>query len=174
MLTELDFSVGRDAMREKPRNPLIIVATFVSRIPNLGGLCRTAEIFNAECLVVSSLKVKSDPEFLATAVTADRWMPMAEVGEHDLRNYLESKKADGYCLVGIEQATRSVSLETFKFPRKCVVLLGKEREGVPADFLPLLDHILEIPQLGLIRSLNVHVSGALTIWEYTRQTLLDS
>jgi tRNA G18 (ribose-2'-O)-methylase SpoU len=42
---------------------------------------------------------------------------------------------------------------------------------MPHEYLPILDHILEIPQFGVIRSLNVHVSGALTIWEYTRQLL---
>lgn len=28
---------------------------------------------------------------------------------------------------------------------------------------------MEIPQLGLIRSLNVHVSGAIAVYEYSRQ-----
>ena len=28
---------------------------------------------------------------------------------------------------------------------------------------------MEIPQLGVVRSLNVHVSGAIAIWEFTRQ-----
>ena len=44
-----------------------------------------------------------------------------------------------------------------------------EREGIPAQLLSLLDDCVEIPQLGIIRSLNVHVSGALLVWEYTQQ-----
>ena len=35
----------------------------------------------------------------------------------------------------------------------------------------MLDVCVEIPQQGVIRSLNVHVSAALLIWEYTRQHL---
>jgi len=35
-----------------------------------------------------------------------------------------------------------------------------------------VDVCVEIPQLGLIRSLNVHVTGALMIWAYTQQKLL--
>lgn len=35
----------------------------------------------------------------------------------------------------------------------------------------MLDVCVEIPQQGVIRSLNVHVSAALLIWEYTRQQL---
>ena len=39
------------------------------------------------------------------------------------------------------------------------------------DVLQSLDVCVEIPQLGIIRSLNVHVCGALIVWEYTRQLL---
>ena len=39
---------------------------------------------------------------------------------------------------------------------------------LPVLFLQV-DVCVEIPQLGVVRSLNVHVSGALAVWEYTRQ-----
>lgn len=35
-----------------------------------------------------------------------------------------------------------------------------------------LDMCVEIPQFGVIRSLNVHVSASLLLWEYTRQRVL--
>lgn len=53
-----------------------------------------------------------------------------------------------------------------------VLLLGKEKEGIPVQFLHTVDQCIEIPQFGIIRSLNVHVSGAIAIWEFTRQTRL--
>jgi len=52
---------------------------------------------------------------------------------------------------------------------RCVLLLGEEQRGIPADFIHLLDECVEIPQLGIVRSLNVHVSASICIWEYTRQ-----
>ncbi|KAJ3041776.1 Tar (HIV-1) RNA binding protein 1 [Rhizophlyctis rosea] len=171
METDIDLSREREDRHKKRRNPLIVVASLISKAPNLGGLCRTCEIFNAELLVLGSLKVTEDPGFTGLAVTADRWMPMQEVREPDLEEYLLEKKTEGYALLGIEQATRSVSLETFTFPEKCLLLLGKEKEGIPVHLLPLLDHVLEIPQFGIIRSLNVHVSGALIVWEYTKQRI---
>lgn len=51
---------------------------------------------------------------------------------------------------------------------------SNEREGIPANLLQMLDVCVEIPQQGVIRSLNVHVSAALLIWEYTRQHLGSS
>jgi tRNA G18 (ribose-2'-O)-methylase SpoU len=170
MQTDLDFSSDR-LRPQLDRNPLIVVATLVSKIPNLGGLCRTCETFNAELLVVNNLRVKNDPNFLATCVSAEKWMPMHQVREPELEEYLLLKKSQGYALIGIEQATNSTSLEKVEFPVKSLLLLGKEKEGIPTYLLPLMDFIIEIPQFGLIRSLNVHVSGSLIIWEYIKSLI---
>ena len=37
------------------------------------------------------------------------------------------------------------------------------------EVLHLMDECVEAPQYGVIRSLNVHVAGAIAIWEYTKQ-----
>jgi tRNA C32,U32 (ribose-2'-O)-methylase TrmJ len=52
-----------------------------------------------------------------------------------------------------------------------VLVLGREKEGIPPEIIALLDATVEIPQLGVIRSLNVHVSGAIAMYEYTKQRL---
>ena len=49
---------------------------------------------------------------------------------------------------------------------------SNEREGIPAELIQLMDDCIEIPQFGTIRSLNVHVSASLLVWEYTRQHLV--
>lgn len=90
----------------------------------------------------------------------------------DLLPWLRRQKDLGYYIVGLEQTSSSVSLSKFEFPdRPTVLLLGKEKEGIPVEFLQAVDQCLEIPQLGVIRSLNVHVSGAIAIWEHTRQKI---
>ena len=37
--------------------------------------------------------------------------------------------------------------------------------------LAQVDDCVEIPQSGLVRSFNVHVTGALVLWEAVRQSL---
>lgn len=90
-----------------------------------------------------------------------------------LPQWLSRKRDDGYKIVGLEQTASSVSIEDYTFPEKIVLLLGKEKEGIPVHLLQLVDQCIEIPQLGIIRSLNVHVSGAICIWEYSKQLLLS-
>lgn len=41
----------------RPHQPLILMAALVDKLPNLGGLARTAEIFGAEALVLSDMRV---------------------------------------------------------------------------------------------------------------------
>ena len=78
-------------------------------------------------------------------------------------------KQEGYTLLGAEQTSDSKSLATFEFPKRSLILLGEEKHGIPAQYIPLLDECIEVPQLGVIRSLNVHVTGSIFIWEYTKR-----
>ncbi|KAI7902965.1 uncharacterized protein BX663DRAFT_551827 [Cokeromyces recurvatus] len=173
MMLETDMDMTKSLVKKnsRRRNDLIVVASLIDRLPNLAGLCRTCEIFNASQLVVPTLKIKQDPGFTSISVASEKWMPMVEVGPNDVAAFLAAKKDEGYTLCGLEQTTTSVRLDdpNFEFPEKCILLLGKEREGVPADLLQMLDITIEIPQYGITRSLNVHVSGAICIYEYTKQ-----
>lgn len=153
---------------------LIVVATLVDKAANLGGLCRSCEAFGVRELVVSSLAVLQDQTFTSLALTAQRWLPIKEVRREDLLTYLRARQAEGYMLVGAEQTAQSISLEDFTFPDRTVVVLGNERAGVPCEVLQVLQASVQIPQSGTVRSLNVHVSGALFVWEYTRQILTRS
>ncbi|MPC11257.1 putative methyltransferase TARBP1 [Portunus trituberculatus] len=156
---------------EGRRGGLIVVASLVDKAANLGGLCRTCEAFGVRELVVASRAILQDHTFTSLSLTAHRWLPITEVRREDLLPYLKTKQGEGYTLVGAEQTAQSVSLEDFKFPELTVVVLGNERAGVPCEVLQVLQTSVQIPQNGIVRSLNVHVSGALFVWEYTRQLL---
>ncbi|XP_019507342.1 PREDICTED: probable methyltransferase TARBP1 [Hipposideros armiger] len=162
----------RAAKLGKSMSRLIVVASLIDKPTNLGGLCRTCEVFGASALVVASLQYVNDRQFQHLSVSAEQWLPLVEVKPPQLTDYLQQKKSEGYTIIGVEQTAKSVDLTQYCFPEKSLLLLGNEREGIPANLIQQLDVCVEIPQQGIIRSLNVHVSGALLIWEYTRQQLL--
>jgi tRNA(Leu) C34 or U34 (ribose-2'-O)-methylase TrmL len=151
---------------------MIVVASLIDKMPNLAGIARTCEVFQTSALVVSDVKkMLNDTTFKKIAVSSDRWAAFEEVRAAQLPTYLLRKKAEGWLIVGLEQASDSVPLHHYTFPPKVVLLLGKEKEGIPQKLLHLVDVCLEIPQLGMIRSLNVHVSAACCIWQWTQQRL---
>lgn len=161
----------RAARLGKLHSALLVVASLIDKPTNLGGLCRTCEIFGASALVLDSLRHVTDKHFQSLSVSSELWLPLLEVKPVELADFLQVKKSEGYCIVGVEQTANSQSLQDYQFPEKTLLLLGNEREGISANLLQMLDVCVEIPQQGVIRSLNVHVSAALLIWEYTRQHL---
>eukprot|EP00039_Didymoeca_costata_P001352 m.51759 g.51759 ORF g.51759 m.51759 type:complete len:1326 (+) comp10752_c0_seq2:406-4383(+) len=145
---------------------LIVVASLVSKIQNLAGLSRTCEVFGVEALVLADAEVTSRRDFISVSMTAEKWLPIREVPVLQLKTYLLHLKKNDYTVIGLEQTTKSHQLASYNFPKKSVLVLGHEREGISVDILPLLDVCVEIPQKGLIRSLNVHVSASIAIHHY--------
>uniref|UniRef100_A0A182Q8K1 tRNA/rRNA methyltransferase SpoU type domain-containing protein n=1 Tax=Anopheles farauti TaxID=69004 RepID=A0A182Q8K1_9DIPT len=150
---------------------LIVVASLVNRAPNLGGLARTCEIFAVKQYVINSLQDIDNKEFQALSMTAEKWLNVGELKAYKIVEYLEEMKSKGYAIVGAEQTTGSKPIQQLEFPKKCILVLGHEKNGLPAEILRHLDLIGEIPQFGVVRSLNVHVTGAIFMWEYSKQHL---
>uniref|UniRef100_A0A182SG55 tRNA/rRNA methyltransferase SpoU type domain-containing protein n=1 Tax=Anopheles maculatus TaxID=74869 RepID=A0A182SG55_9DIPT len=148
---------------------LIVVASLVNRAPNLGGLARTSEIFAIKQFVINSLQDIDSKEFQALSMTAEKWLNIGELKTHKIVEYLEEMKGKGYSIVGAEQTTGSKPIQQLRFPKKCILVLGHEKNGLPAEIIRQLDLIGEIPQFGVVRSLNVHVTGAIFMWEYAKQ-----
>ena len=103
------------------------------------------------------------------SVTSQNWVPIEEVKPLDLPEYIRLLKSEGFTILGVEQTSQSVGLDQIRFPDKSALMLGNEKEGIPVELIQLVDQCVEIPQSGLIRSFNVHVTGALVLWEYVRQ-----
>jgi len=72
---------------------LIIVATLLEKVPNFGHLTRTCEIFGVRELVFPSKKILDDDGYQAVSVTAEKHIPILEVKESYLMNYLLLKKS---------------------------------------------------------------------------------
>ncbi|CAH9086609.1 unnamed protein product [Cuscuta europaea] len=154
---------------KKSRQDIIVVASLIDRIPNLAGLTRTCEVFRAGGLAIANKEVLKDKQFQLISVTAEKWVPILEIPVSSIKAFLEKKKHEGFSILGLEQTANSISLDQYAFPKKTVLVLGREKEGIPVDIIHILDSCIEIPQLGVVRSLNVHVSGAIALWEYSRQ-----
>ncbi|TNJ30434.1 tRNA guanosine-2'-O-methyltransferase [Giardia muris] len=165
-----------DAGKKSPTltGSLIINASLLSKTTNLGGLARTAEVFQLEALVLSDLSCTQDKMFRTMSATADRWLHTEAVPPLQLIEWMRIKRAEGYTLVGLEQSNRSVLLEKARLPERAVLILGNENKGCPDEVLQECDQTIEIPQFGQVRSLNVHVSCAIFVWEWVKQHRLGS
>lgn len=180
-MTGLDRELASEIRRRKGAASedglqIILVASLLEKAPNLGGLCRTAEIMGASKLIVANASIVKDSTFSAVSMTAEQWIDIEAVLPSSLCSYLVSLKSEDYRVIAVEQASITSSLERFQLPsngRVCLVL-GNERFGIPVEVLHVADECVTIPQFGLVRSLNAHVAGALVMWEMRRQFTVNS
>lgn len=80
-------------------------------------------------------------------------------------------------LVAVELDPRAVGLFDAVYPERPCFLLGAERGGVPPELLDAAEMVVQIPQWGLVPSLNLAVAGSLVAYDYLaklhRQGVLD-
>jgi tRNA G18 (ribose-2'-O)-methylase SpoU len=159
-------------MKKKKRLDVIVMASLIDKAPNLGGLARTCEVFNIGAMTINSETFLNDRAFLTAAASAERWLPILNLPTLDIERFIRTHRKLGYKIIGLEQTSNSIPLKEFKFTEKCVIVLGNEKEGIPQNLIQLIDYCVIIPQFGEIRSLNVHVSAALMLWELVNNCLV--
>ena len=77
----------------------------------------------------------------------------SQVKPVELTDFLQLKKSEGYCIVGVEQTANSQSLQDYQFPEKTLLLLGyeftKEKVWPQKHRIPLSYHELKAAHLSI-------------------------
>jgi 23S rRNA (guanosine2251-2'-O)-methyltransferase len=128
-------------------------------VENVGGIIRTANAFLIEEVFISNKSYNK----AATAGTA-KWENIQVV--EDVMKSIKQKK---YTTIALEQHARSVPLWEFEFPLNSAIVIGHEVEGMSDEMVEQCDHVIEIPQFGLVESLNVSTATSIALYEYCRQ-----
>lgn len=103
---------------------LVVVATFVDKTANIGGLTRTCEIFGIKQLIIHDMKITNDKEYKSLSMCSEGWLNITEVKKKDIKDFLFGMKSQGYTVVAAEQTSSSVNLHHHKFEENTVLLLG--------------------------------------------------
>jgi tRNA G18 (ribose-2'-O)-methylase SpoU len=140
--------------------PFALAAWNVSKEHNLGSLVRTAHAAAAaELLLVGEREWN-----VAAARTAEQYTTIVHLeDEAAFGRHLEDR---GWRLVAVERDHRSVSLFEASYPETPCFLLGAELGGVPQQLLDRASLVVEIPQWGLVPSLNLAVAGSIVVYDY--------
>ena len=82
-------------------------------------------------------------------MSAATWVNLQECPPENLVSYLKECKCRGYLILGLEQTDSSRSLSDLGgiMHSQCVLVLGKEKEGIPVEVLQEVDVCVEIPQV---------------------------
>jgi tRNA (guanosine-2'-O-)-methyltransferase len=81
-------------------------------------------------------------------------------------DWIDRERRRGATVIGVELDEDSIPLARLEVARRpTCVLLGHEHSGLPQEVWPFLDAVIEIPMLGVGRSLNVAVAGSLVLYK---------
>src|ERR1041385_6373169 len=136
-------------------------------------LFRSALLRSAEATGVGAVVIAKDRSVGVTAVVAKAAagatasLPIARVV--NLARAMEELKQAGYWIVGLTGDVPQ-SVFDFRFPEHCALVVGAEGSGLRPLTRKTCDHLISIPMLGHVESLNVSVAGAVALYERVRQT----
>lgn len=116
--------ISQSKEQVKKLTDLVVVAVFVDKAANIGGLSRTCEIFGVKELIVHNAKITDDKEYKSLSMCSEGWLNITEVKRSDVKDYLIKMKLEGYCIVAAEQTSSSVNLHQFSFQKKTILMLG--------------------------------------------------
>ena len=83
-------------------------------------------------------------------------------------------RSEGFRIYATRLDDKARSLYDFDLTQKVALVFGNEHRGVSDEAAQEADELLQIPMFGMIRSLNVSVACAITLYEALRQRLARS
>lgn len=154
-------------MAAKP--PITLVVDNVRSGHNVGAFFRTMDAFAFEKIILCGISpTPPHKEINKTAIGATHTVNWKY--KKSILEAVQTLKAEGYAIVGVEQTQNSIHLEDFSWDGgRLAVIVGNEVNGISEEILPLLDNCLEIPQYGTKHSLNVSVCTGIVLWALRNQ-----
>lgn len=149
-----------------------VILNNVRSCENVGSILRTADFFGFKYVIfvgvtpypiidndkrLPHIREKLDKQIKKVSLGAEKNLVL--IHEPNLKAAITKLKDMGWHIIGLEQNSKSVSLDKFKPKQdKIGVVLGTEVTGLDFDDLSLVDEIVEIPRFGSKESLNVSVA----------------
>lgn len=148
---------------QKGLRPFAVAAWNISKDHNVGSLVRTAHATAASEVVL----VGERDWNVEAARTSELYTEIVHVSNIDeFRAHLRDR---GWNLVSIELHARAVSLFDADYPPRPCFLLGAELGGIPEELISISSSVIQIPQWGLVPSLNLAVAGSIVVYDYLAQ-----
>lgn len=155
--------------REKPvvaDRPMIFILDNLRSNFNVGSILRVADGVGATEVFISGYTPKADsPSVQKTALGST--IKHQSFGK--LSEAIMTAKTQGFKVIALETAERSIGLYDQPLPERIAWLVGNERFGIEPSAMKLCDEVRTIPQFGIKNSLNVAVALGIAAYEWQRQ-----
>lgn len=152
---------------ENGKTPLFLILDGITDVRNFGAISRTAECSGADGIIVPLAgSAQINEEAVRTSAGALMRIPVCR--EKSLKSTANFLKESGIALVA---ATEHAEKEYFSVDLSgpLAIIMGSEEKGISNDLLRACDHMVKIPMMGEISSLNVSVAAGVLLFDVVRQ-----
>ncbi len=145
---------------------LTVLMERVHKSHNLSAILRNCDA--AGVLQAHAIPPKDGLEIHAhTSAGTSKWVKV--VRHRTLQAATEFLRAEGFRIVAAHPGDGATDYREVDFTAPTAIMVGAELLGLTDEALGLADQLVEIPMLGMARSLNVSVATALLLFEAARQ-----
>ena len=130
---------------------------------NIGSIVRTANAFAADTVHIIGRKRWNK----RGAMVTDRYQHV--MYHPDVAAFTSWAANEKLPIIAIDNVPGSVIIETFDFPKRCVLLFGQEGPGLSPEAIEVAEAIVEISQFGSTRSLNASAAAAVAMHSWVTQ-----
>jgi 23S rRNA (guanosine2251-2'-O)-methyltransferase len=146
---------------------LILALDGIEDPQNLGALLRSADGAGVDSIVMTERRAAPLSAVAAKAAAgAQEHLRIARVV--NLVRSLEELKRHNIWIIGLDEHG-TTDYDQFDFSGDCVLVMGREGDGLHDLVRRTCDHLLRIPMAGGVSSLNVSAAGAVVLFEAYRQ-----
>jgi len=156
-----------EEFKKSQKLPVVIVLDNIRSLNNIGSVFRTSDAFLIQKIYLCGITAKPPHrEIHKTALGSTDSVDWEYFGQ--TKNAITSLKAEGYTIISIEQADKSVRLPDFNPVRngKYALVFGHEVKGVQQEIVSQSDLCIEIPQYGTKHSFNISVSAGIILYHF--------
>lgn len=159
------------SVASKRQPDLTVVLENVFDPHNISAVMRTCDAVGVQEISILNTKIPPHKKWGAkSSSSAAKWLT---VHQFDNAEACFSSLRKRYAtILTTHLSSDAVSLHNIDFTGSMALVFGNEHSGVSEDIRALADGNFIIPQVGIIRSLNISVACAVTLYEAFRQKQL--
>lgn len=148
---------------EAKRQPFAVLVENLKDDINIGGIMRTAHSALAREFIIVGQREWNR----YAAMSADEWENIVELPT--AAEAIAHVRSRGWPLVAVEQREGAPYVWDAAYPPDPVFAFGHEIDGVSPELLAAADLVVQLPQWGLVGSLNVAHTAAIVIYDWARK-----
>jgi tRNA (guanosine-2'-O-)-methyltransferase len=157
-----------DAVLSKRQPDITVVLENVFDPHNISAVMRTADAVGLQEIYILNHKIPPHRKWGAkSSSSAAKWLTIHQFT--DAKECFDALKKKYHKIYTTHLSADAVGLHQLNLTQSVALVFGNEHSGVSEEIIEMADGNFIIPQVGIIKSLNISVACAVTLYEAYRQ-----